>query len=100
MQPLSPFFKGIYFGFDFDEDTHIEMRRKLSTLSTTGVKDVKWFDSYLFKRKQFVNACIMWTVSELINVTNEVHHSWTFVILHYANDMFFYNQSDCTIAMR
>ena len=77
----------------FDTVDHQILRLKLRC---KGVKDVKWFESYLTGRKQLVNAD--GTESQLINITCGVPEESVLepsLFLYNVNDMSITTRPDC-----
>ena len=81
----------------FDTVDHQILCQKLRSM---GVRDVKWFESYLTGRKQLVN--VNGTESELLNITCGVPQGsilGPLLFLCYVNDMSISIQSDCKLLL-
>lgn len=81
----------------FDTVDHQILCQKLRSM---GVKNVKWFESYLTGRKQLVN--VNGTESELLNITCGVPQGsilGPLLFLCYVNDMSISIQSDCKLLL-
>lgn len=81
----------------FDTVDHQILCQKLRSM---GIKDVKWFESYLTGRKQLVN--VNGTESELQNITCGVPQGsilGPLLFLCYVNDMSISIQSDCKLLL-
>jgi hypothetical protein len=81
----------------FDTVDHQILRQKLRC---KGVKEVKWFESYLTGRKQLVN--LYGTESQLLNITYGVPEEnilEPLLFLYYVNDMSISTPPDCKLLL-
>jgi hypothetical protein len=81
----------------FDTVDHQILRQKLRC---KGVKEVKWFESYLTGRKQLVN--LYGTESQLLNITYGVPEEnilEPLLFLYYVNDMSISPPPDCKLLL-